>query len=126
MKRYVESESLGGLDIDNQLKLGRLFDRWVRLVGEPSGRKLRETLNTAFARAIFNDEVLALHVAELPQSAPEGVDVGGVERGRCCIQHADAPDLASLLRQRNRGPRDRRTADKCDELAPSHARHRDL
>jgi hypothetical protein len=27
MKRYVESESLGGLDIDNQLKLGRLFDR---------------------------------------------------------------------------------------------------
>jgi hypothetical protein len=27
MKRHVESERLGGLDIDNQLKLGRLFDR---------------------------------------------------------------------------------------------------
>ena len=27
MKRHVESERLGGLGIDNQLKLGRLFDR---------------------------------------------------------------------------------------------------
>jgi hypothetical protein len=27
MKRHVESERLGGLDIHNQLKLGRLFDR---------------------------------------------------------------------------------------------------
>jgi hypothetical protein len=27
MKRYAKSQRFGGLEIDNQLKLGRLFDR---------------------------------------------------------------------------------------------------
>src|SRR5262245_4798537 len=84
-------------------------------------RKFREALDTTFARAIFNDEVLALDIAEPPHLAPEGIDVGCVECFRRGLQHADAPDLASLLRQRTKGPRDHRAGYGSDEIPPAHS-----
>src|SRR5204862_3376534 len=45
---------------------------------------------------------------------------GGIACRRYRLQHADAPDLARLLRRHGDRPCCRRAAEKCDELAPPH------
>jgi len=40
----------------------------------------------------------------------------------CSRQNSDALHFAGFLRARRKRPRDRRAADKCDELAPLHVR----
>jgi hypothetical protein len=80
------------------------------------GRELRKALGAAIGRAIVDDEVLALDVAEVPQTLAQRIEIGGVRRRRNHLQDADAVNLAGLLCAGREPPR-RRAAEERDEIA---------
>jgi hypothetical protein len=62
-------------------------------------------------------------IAEFAQALSEAVELDSIQFGRGLLQHTDAPYLAGLLCACRERPRGRRTAEKRDEIAPSHVRH---
>src|SRR6516162_6691416 len=70
----------------------------------------------------FDSEIAAFCPPQLRQPTPERCDQRPRGPIALRIAHQDAyqPRLARLLRMRSHRPRDRRAAEKCDELAPLH------
>jgi hypothetical protein len=83
---------------------------------------LGETLTAPLCRAVFHDHVLAPDIATLAQALPQGVEIDRIQGWRNGLQHADAPNLARLLRTRGERPRDCSATNYFDEIAPSHGR----
>jgi hypothetical protein len=52
-------------------------------------RKGRQSLIATFRQAVFDREILALHVTRFPQTAPESGKQGGNGRGRRAVENAD-------------------------------------
>ena len=87
----------------------------------------RKPIIVAIRPAVFDDKIPSFLIAEIAQARAKGLWAFGqtVRSGRS--QEPDPKDLRRwLLRTRSERPRNRRTAEKRDELAPSHCRPEDL
>jgi len=79
-----------------------------------------ELLNSPFRPAIFDGEVAALRPPMVLEPLHEGRHPFGVSRRARRPQEPYGRQLRRLLRVRRERHACRRTADKCDELAPLH------
>ena len=85
---------------------------------------LRSSAAFASCPADFNPHVLTFGPTQFLQSLPERRYASlslRIIRSRT-HEHTDPRNLPALLRPRGNWPYDRRAAEKCDELAPSHRR----
>src|SRR5262249_11907953 len=82
----------------------------------------RETFAATVTRAIFDSQVASLDVSELSQSLAKGVEIGGIERRRCRLQHAEAPNFFLCLRDASERQHRDVTGDTEDERPPVHHR----
>src|SRR5262249_549313 len=96
----------------------------VDLETDELGRDLGEALLASLAPAVFDGNGATLVPSELAQPLHKGGDPFAACGTRALAQEADDRHLSGLLRAGHERPRDRRAADKRDELAPSPVEHR--
>src|SRR5262249_8276756 len=80
-------------------------------------RKLLESLCLAMRIPALNDDVLPLHVAELPEALKKCIETWKV----FVSDIADPPNLPRLLRATSQRPRNHRATENGDELPPPHS-----
>jgi hypothetical protein len=102
----------------------------ARITSGVSAKFSREfTIKRSFASrpADFNPHVLTFGPTQFLQSLPDRRYASQSLRiiRSCTHEHTDSRNLPALLRPGGNRPYDRRAAEKCDELAPSHSPPRD-
>src|SRR5450756_2196910 len=92
----------------------------IDLEPDKLGRELRKSIQLSFRGAKLEYNIFILHIAKLTQSFSKLL----LERLRVCESYVECAYSGhlGLLPVRRKRPRDRRAAEKGDELAPLHVR----
>src|SRR5215467_3837444 len=93
-------------------------DDYIDLETDQFCSRILEPLNISNSKPAFNEDVLSLNPAEIPQLLKEGV-ISGYGRSKSEITYLSR--LQRLLRARRERPRGRRAAKQRNEFAPLHS-----
>ena len=93
----------------------------VHLVLSQLGREVRESIVAAIGRSVLDDEILALDVAQSPEPVTKGVEIGGIRRRRCPLEHADPINSVRRLRRDRDGSKSDADSESYRESDQTHA-----
>src|SRR5262249_39526061 len=82
----------------------------------------RQLIKLILGPAVFDCDILALTKAAVLKPLTKCAEQMRVRGGRCTVKDSDHRH-GRLLRTRRKRPPNRRTAEQCDESAPSHVEH---
>ena len=85
-------------------------------------REVRKSIILPFRPSLLDDDTFALDIPQFSQLLEKNIDKRFLQRRRGRTQVANNENPAALLGACGEWPRDRRAAEKRDEIAPSHCR----
>ena len=84
-------------------------------------RQRGKAIVPALRPPVLDDDILALHVAEVAKPLAERLQLAPVSGSRGGSQQTDPGNLCHPLRAQRQWPRERRATNKRNELPPSHS-----
>src|SRR5512132_4422534 len=118
---YRQDDRDGGGCFGSQSSRRPMGDDHIHIETSQVRNKRRKLIVVAVRPAVLDDKIPSFLIAEIAQAQAKGFRTFGQTVSRRQTQESDPKDLRRwLLRTRLERPRNRRTAKKCDELAPLH------